>query len=344
MAIEGHEKDTEVRPTPLGGLAEFSGILDFLQSHETNGNAPLPAATNPWVAVAAGAEPTGFQWFEALDPEDFADLTQATFLAIDAGYDAPNLAGETGEPAVAPRDGVFWWLRDSLQDAPASGIALSPIPRESETDDHEIFVVETPDGALANGAMADDWVSQVPEFIITTTASDVPIVTFGEMIRTPDGAAPTPQSNTSGPLINVDDFLSAPRFAGIDGSGFAAVILDTGIDLDHDFFGPDGDGDGIADRIVFQYDFADGDADASDHHGHGSNVSSIVASSDSRYTGVAPGADIIHLKVFTDSGAGSFAYIEQALQWVVDNATAYNIASVNMSLGDGGNHDTARAR
>jgi hypothetical protein len=114
--------------------------------------------------------------------------------------------------------------------------------------------------------------------------------------------------------------------------------LDTGIDLDHPFFGSDGDGDGISDRIVFNYDFADSDADASDHHGHGSNVSSIVASSDTDLPGMAPGTDIIHLKVFSDSGSGSFSNIEQALQWVVDNATAYNIASVNMSLGDGGNH------
>ena len=34
----------------------------------------------------------------------------------------------------------------------------------------------------------------------------------------------------------------------------------------------------MADRIVYQYDFAHGDDDASDYHGHGSNVSSIIAS------------------------------------------------------------------
>jgi hypothetical protein len=40
------------------------------------------------------------------------------------------------------------------------------------------------------------------------------------------------------------DFRQDARFAGIDGSGLATVILDTGIDLDHSFFGPDADGDG----------------------------------------------------------------------------------------------------
>ena len=93
---------------------------------------------------------------------------------------------------------------------------------------------------------------------------------------------------------------------------------------------------------MYQYDFADNDSDASDVNGHGSNVSSIVASSDSTYTGVTPGADIIHLKVFEDSGGGNFSYVEQALQWVIANAATYNIASVNMSLGDNGNYTTAQ--
>ena len=149
-----------------------------------------------------------------------------------------------------------------------------------------------------------------------------------------------PQTNQSGPLINHDLFLSDSRYVGVDGTGFAAVILDTGIDLNHPFFGPSTGG--VADRIVFSFDFADNDADASDFDSHGSNVSSIIASEDPIHLGMAPGADIIHLKVFPDSGApASFDDIELALQWVVSNATTFNIASVNMSLSDGGKYTTA---
>lgn len=184
---------------------------------------------------------------------------------------------------------------------------------------------------------------QIDPIQITTTDSNIPITTYGEIIATSDEIPVVPESNVSGPLINIDDFRADPRFNGIDGNGFATVILDTGIDLNHPFFGPDSDNNGIADRIVYQYDFADNDSDASDVDGHGSNVSSIVASSDSTYTGVAPGADIIHLKVFEDSGSGNFSYIEQALKWVVANAATYNIASVNMSLGDSGNYSTSQS-
>ncbi len=164
----------------------------------------------------------------------------------------------------------------------------------------------------------------------------------------------SPSTNQSRALIGLNTVTTNPTFNGIDGTGFSTVIIDTGIDVDHPFFGPDGNGDGVADRIVFQWDFAgtgadsdgdgivDQDNDASDNDDHGSNVASIVASQGQLVSGiltnlgVAPGANIIALKVFEDGGDGNFGYTELALQWVVNNAAAFNIASVNMSLGDSG--------
>ncbi len=172
---------------------------------------------------------------------------------------------------------------------------------------------------------------------ITTTGSRAPVFIQGE-IPTPLPGQILPMTVESSSLINLDDFRADPRFAGINGSGCACVILDTGIDCDHPFFGPDYDFDHIADRIVYSYDFADDDDDPSDVDGHGSNVASIIASQDAAYKGMAPAADIIPLKVFPDSGNGEFSYVEQALQWVVANAAAYNIVSVNMSLGDSENY------
>lgn len=136
----------------------------------------------------------------------------------------------------------------------------------------------------------------------------------------------TPADNSE-----MEAFRSDPRFANIDGSGYATVIIDSGIDDDHPFFG---------DRVIYRYDFADNDAVASDLNGHGTHVSSIVASEDGMYPGMASGADIIVLKVLSDDGTGTWSNIEQALQWVVANAETYNIASVNLSLG-AGNFDEA---
>jgi len=138
-------------------------------------------------------------------------------------------------------------------------------------------------------------------------------------------------------LINLDNFRADSRFANIKGNGLTTVIIDTGIDLNHPIFGVDADNNGIADKIVYEYDFADNDTDASDKNNHGSHIASI-------FTSVAPDSNIIALKVFKDNGAGNFSDLEKALQWVAKNSNTYNIASVNLSLGDSQNWTTATSR
>ena len=147
-----------------------------------------------------------------------------------------------------------------------------------------------------------------------------------------------PQADTT--LIHLDQFRADTRFAGIDGRNHTVVVIDTGIDLNHAFFGPDANSNGIDDRIVFSYDFSRAnDSNASDTNGHGSNVASIIGSQDPTYTGMAPGCNIIALKVFPDGSnpSATVADIREALDWVVANRAAYDIVAVNMSLGQGDN-------
>ncbi|MFB2737342.1 ELWxxDGT repeat protein, partial [Umezakia ovalisporum] len=138
-------------------------------------------------------------------------------------------------------------------------------------------------------------------------------------------------------LINLHEFWADTRFTNIKGQGYSTVIIDTGIDLNHPLFGADNNNDGIADRIIYQYDFADRDDNASDKNNHGSHVASIA-------TSIAPDTNLIILKVFRDSGSGYFSDLEAALQWVNSNADTYNIASVNLSLGDNQNWNTTTGR
>ena len=50
-------------------------------------------------------------------------------------------------------------------------------------------------------------------------------------------------------LICLDQFRADQRFSSIDGAGYAAVIIDDGLDRDHPFFGPDANRNGVADRV-----------------------------------------------------------------------------------------------
>jgi subtilisin family serine protease len=159
-----------------------------------------------------------------------------------------------------------------------------------------------------------------------------------------DHGAVSVLSVQSGSVINMENFRNDLRFADIDGRGQTVVVIDTGMDLDNPAFGPDSNNDGIADRIIFSRDFtSEGDGTANDVEGHGTHVASIIGSSSNNTLGVAPGVNFVALQALDATGSGTVAGIEDALQWVVQNAEAMNIVAVNMSLGDGSNFNFSRS-
>jgi hypothetical protein len=149
-------------------------------------------------------------------------------------------------------------------------------------------------------------------------------------------------------LIGLNLFRADPRFAGIDGSGYSVVVIDHGADMDHPFFGPDLDGNGVADRIIAQFDFGDNDANAAEAGsiGHGTAVASVIGSQDAAFPGVAPGCNLIILKLFPsapDAPSPSLNDLEKALQWVEQHAAQYNIVAVNLSITDSENYHQPEA-
>ena len=127
-----------------------------------------------------------------------------------------------------------------------------------------------------------------------------------------------------------------------DGSGQTVAVIDSGIAFDHLALGG---GFGEGHKVVGGYDFAENDANPYDDGPagfHGTHVAGIIGSSDEQYSGVAPGADLVGLRVFDDAGRGNLEWVEQALQWVHDNKDAFEhpITTVNLSLGTDWNADT----
>jgi subtilisin family serine protease len=129
---------------------------------------------------------------------------------------------------------------------------------------------------------------------------------------------------------------------GLRGSGQTVAIIDSGIAWDHVALGG---GLGQNYRVVGGWDFTENDANPYDDGPggfHGTHVAGIVGASDSRYPGVAPGVDLVGLRVFDDQGNGYFHWVEQALSWVHANRNAFEnpITTVNLSLGTDWNSST----
>jgi hypothetical protein len=125
----------------------------------------------------------------------------------------------------------------------------------------------------------------------------------------------------------------------ITGAGSSIAILDSGMNYNDPALGG---GFGAGHKVIAGYDFVDNDTNPMDSDGHGTGLASVAAASTytfdgATYQGIAPGADLIALRVDT----GNLGWnkegplVKLALQWVIDHRDQYNIVAVNMSFGQG---------
>lgn len=74
-----------------------------------------------------------------------------------------------------------------------------------------------------------------------------------------------------------------------------------------------------------------------DDCGHGTHIAGIAAGngslSDGYYTGIAPDANIIVVKVLDHTGNGSVNTVMKGIEWVIKNKDTYNIRVLNISVG-----------
>src|SRR5262249_44032996 len=126
---------------------------------------------------------------------------------------------------------------------------------------------------------------------------------------------------------------------GMDGTGIGVAVIDSGV-YNH----PDlQSADGTTSRIVYSESFVLGGPSTDDVYGHGTHVAGIIAgngrSSQSgyaqQYTGLAPNANIINLRVLDAGGSGSDSQVIAAIQRAVELRDTYNIRVINLSLGRG---------
>jgi type VII secretion-associated serine protease mycosin len=102
------------------------------------------------------------------------------------------------------------------------------------------------------------------------------------------------------------------------------AVVDSGVDMNH----PD-----LIDRLRDDgRDFVDGDDDPSDENGHGTNVAGIIAATldnNEGGVGLAPGVNILPVRVMNAKGAGSDRSIARGIRYAADKGAQV----INLSLG-----------
>ena len=148
-----------------------------------------------------------------------------------------------------------------------------------------------------------------------------------------------------------------------DGTGMVVAVLDTGLDSNHTAFSPNNftsdklgltydqvaglvagtkanelsnggltvDNVFINNKVPFGYDYADRDPDVySTHNNHGTHVSGVIVGKDDVITGVAPNAQLVSMKIFSDiQDTAMSSWILAALE----DCALLGVDVINMSLG-----------
>ncbi len=170
------------------------------------------------------------------------------------------------------------------------------------------------DAVRAVTAAGGDVVGQFAPF--GTLVAEVPETQVGALTADPRTAAVSPDvaMRVQGAGYGGGQIQPAVATVGADaawrkgatGKGVGVVLVDTGINDHAD----------LAGRIAAKIDFTD-DHDGIDHYGHGTFLAGLVAgdgaSSGGRYTGVAPDAHLVSVKVADASGTTSLSQVLQGL-------------------------------
>jgi subtilisin family serine protease len=123
--------------------------------------------------------------------------------------------------------------------------------------------------------------------------------------------------------------------SGLDGAGIGIAIIDSGVDSTHRLLTRSVKHTGV----LLEVDYT-GNKLRGDPFGHGTHVASLSAGEAEKgplaagqYRGIAPGANLISLRVLDLNGQGFTSDVIAAIDWCIANRDAYTLRVINLSLG-----------
>ena len=192
------------------------------------------------------------------------------------------------------------------------------------TSRHHLSVTKWLDGGavvLANGAELADLAA---DEAVDHLSGDV-LVTPAMSVSNKATLATQTRAGTPGLLLGIGGI------AGVTGQGIGVAVVDSGITYHAALQG----------KVVANVSFVTGDSSTRDYYGHGTHVAGIIGGSGSAAAGVtssydggiAPGVQLVNVRVLNGTGVGYTSDVIAGIDWVIANRSRYNIRVMNLSLG-----------
>jgi serine protease AprX len=235
--------------------------------------------------------------------------------------------------ATTPHGGATVRHRASLSDdlrayeATHSARAVHVIARGSEQDirevatRHGVHLVRVLHGEAVLEANAAQIAALSAEPSIEHLSGDMAVADF-MTVSTKTTLADKVRSGQNSGLLGLGGI------PGVTGQGVVVAVLDSGISGHKALNG----------RVLASVSMIPGEP-TTDEYGHGTHVAGTIAgtgaySLTSDYTGgIAPGAQLVNVRVLGDDGVGRTSDVIAGIDWVIANKAKYNIRIMNLSLG-----------
>jgi subtilisin family serine protease len=280
----------------------------------------------------------------------------------------PRLRAATARTAAA-RTAIAWIMAGSVATAQAQTASLAGVPDSqpvrvivsgwipftdlpvgqaarrqamaAEASQHSAAVMSAFQGTGAGPVSSDRQYSYLPITQVTATA---------RAVRELQAARPTASIEMDGvrgiSLAESAPMVGAPREwrAGLTGKGQIVAVLDTGVDTAHPFLRGK-----VIGEVCFSVSCPNGKTAMAGpgaatplKSNHGTHVAGIVAGRGDRFNGIAPDAQILAVRVFSQARNGDIgardsdilAGIDLVVKLVVEDHQP--IAAINLSVGGGG--------
>jgi serine protease AprX len=301
-------------------------LLDTFESADFTGNDGTRNWSTPWIendVAGPGAASGSLQVVAGTNCSDSAGYC----LQVLTGNAGDNLSRTVDLSSASSATLTLWRNNLMAENTNTTAVAL-----EVSTDGSTWNVLRT---WRDNN---DDFGAASESFDLTPYLSATTQIRFNVSERTSDSyiyfdnlqILYTTLLNVYPVAVGADKVWDKPF--NLDGQGITVAVVDSGFSVKPDFEVYDGGNS----RIVASMDLVGTPPDTSDVYGHGTHVAGVLAGngnlSNGARSGIAPGVDLVNVKVSDDYGMTYASDLVKGLQWVYDNRFAYNIRVVNISM------------